>query len=66
MPGGGQMFTDALAKSGDAAEVFADLALTLFDQALLAQGGQLESPARYVARLNRLLLAVAAAPGAHG
>ena len=55
---------DALAKSD--AKVFADLALTLFDQALLAQGGQLESPAGYVARLNRLLLAATAQPADHG
>jgi molecular chaperone HtpG len=51
--------------AGDGASAFGDLALTLFDQALLAQGGQLEEPALYVARLNRLLLAVAA-PAAHG
>ncbi|HZF17760.1 MAG TPA: molecular chaperone HtpG [Steroidobacteraceae bacterium] len=57
---------DALAGSPQSAETFADLALTLFDQALLAQGGQLEAPALYVARLNRLLLAVTADPAARG
>ncbi len=51
--------------AADSAGAFGDLALTLFDQALLAQGGQLEEPAQYVARLNRLLLAVAA-PAGHG
>jgi molecular chaperone HtpG len=51
--------------AGDTASAFGDLALTLFDQALLAQGGQLEDPAQYVARVNRLLLAVVA-PAAHG
>ncbi len=51
---------DGLAGSPQAAETFVDLALTLFDQALLAQGGQLEAPALYVARLNRLLLSVTA------
>ncbi len=51
--------------AGDSASAFGDLALTLFDQALLAQGGQLQEPAQYVARLNRLLLAVTA-PAAHG
>ena len=56
---------DSLPTAGDAAGTFSDLALTLFDQALLAQGGQLEEPALYVARLNRLLLAVAA-PSGHG
>ncbi|MEM1111764.1 MAG: molecular chaperone HtpG [Pseudomonadota bacterium] len=35
---------------------FADLASVIFDQANLAEGGQLEDPASYVARLNRLLL----------
>lgn len=36
---------------------FDDLANILFDQALLAEGGQLEDPAAYVARVNRLLVA---------
>jgi molecular chaperone HtpG len=35
---------------------FADLGLVLLDQAKLAEGTQLEEPASYVARLNRLLL----------
>lgn len=35
---------------------FADLASVVFDQANLAAGGQLEDPASYVARLNKLLL----------
>lgn len=35
---------------------FADLAMVLFDQAHLAEGGHLEDPALYVARLNKLLL----------
>ena len=35
---------------------FADLASVIFDQALLAEGGQLEDPAAFVARLNKLLL----------
>lgn len=35
---------------------FADLANVLFDQASLAEGGQLEDPASYVQRLNKLLL----------
>ena len=34
---------------------FDDLAHILFDQALLAEGGQLEDPAAYVQRVNRLL-----------
>ena len=37
-------------------ERFVDLAHVLFDQAHLAEGGQLEDPALYVARLNKLLL----------
>ncbi|TGD75226.1 molecular chaperone HtpG [Mangrovimicrobium sediminis] len=35
---------------------FADLASIVFDQAQLAEGGQLEDPAAYVSRLNKLLL----------
>lgn len=35
---------------------FADLAGILFDQANLAEGGQLDDPASYVHRLNKLLL----------
>ncbi|HEB80343.1 MAG TPA: molecular chaperone HtpG, partial [Chromatiales bacterium] len=35
---------------------FTDWALILFDQALLADGGQLEDPAAFVGRLNDLLL----------
>lgn len=34
---------------------FRDQALVLFDQALLAEGGQLEDPAAYVRRVNSLL-----------
>ncbi len=37
-------------------ERFGDLAHIVFDQALLAEGGQLDDPATYVSRLNRLLL----------
>ena len=37
-------------------ERFADLASIVFDQAHLAEGGQLEDPASYVSRLNKLLL----------
>jgi molecular chaperone HtpG len=39
---------------------FGDLAGVLLDQAQLAGGGQLDDPARFVRRLNRLLLDVAA------
>jgi molecular chaperone HtpG len=35
---------------------FNDLALVLYDQAALAEGSQLEDPAEYVHRLNKLLL----------
>jgi molecular chaperone HtpG len=35
---------------------FAELARLLFDQALLAEGGQLEDPAGFVHRLNKLML----------
>ncbi|MEO5735075.1 MAG: molecular chaperone HtpG [Rubrivivax sp.] len=36
---------------------FDDLAQIVFDQALLAEGGQLDDPAAYVQRVNRLLAA---------
>ncbi len=39
---------------------FADLALILHDQAQLAAGGQLEDPAAYTSRLNKLLLELSA------
>jgi molecular chaperone HtpG len=39
---------------------FADLALILLDQATLAQGSQLEDPASYVSRMNRLLVEMSA------
>ena len=35
---------------------FKDLTLVLYDQAALAEGGQLDDPAEYVHRLNKLLL----------
>ena len=37
-------------------ERFADLSQILFDQALLAEGGQLKDPASFVSRLNGLML----------
>ena len=36
-------------------ERFADLSHLLFEQALLSEGGQLEDPATFVQRLNKLL-----------
>ena len=39
---------------------FAELARLVFDQALLAEGGQLEDPAGFVHRLNRLMLDMSA------
>ncbi len=46
----------ALVKKLDTSEHFDDLAHILFDQALLAEGGQLEDPAAYVRRVNALLV----------
>jgi len=46
----------ALVKKLDSSEHFDDLAHILFDQALLAEGGQLEDPAAYVRRVNSLLV----------
>jgi molecular chaperone HtpG len=40
------------------AEQFRELALLLFDQSALADGAQLEDPADFVRRLNRLLLSL--------
>jgi molecular chaperone HtpG len=46
-----------LVKRLESSERFDDLAAILFDQAMLAEGGQLEDPAAYVKRVNALLLA---------
>jgi molecular chaperone HtpG len=43
---------------------FGDWSHILFDQALLAEGGQLEDPASFVKRLNEMLLSLAGRPGA--
>lgn len=47
----------ALVKRLDGNDHFDDLAHILFDQALLAEGGQLDDPAAYVKRVNALLMA---------
>ena len=47
----------ALVRRLEGDERFDDLAQVLFDQALLAEGGQLEDPAAYVQRVNRMLAA---------
>ena len=47
----------ALVKLLEGSAHFDDLANILFDQALLAEGGQLEDPAAYVKRVNALLVA---------
>ncbi len=41
---------------------FSDWSHTLFDQATLAEGGQLDDPAAFVKRLNALMLALAGGP----
>jgi molecular chaperone HtpG len=38
---------------------FGDWTSIIFDQALLAEGGQLEDPATYVKRINEILLKIA-------
>jgi molecular chaperone HtpG len=45
---------------------FDDLASVIFDQALLAEGGQLDDPASFVRRLNELMLAMSAGRAASG
>ena len=47
----------ALVKRLESSPHFDDLANILFDQALLAEGGQLDDPASYVKRVNSLLMA---------
>ena len=47
----------ALVKRLESDARFDDLAQIIFDQAMLAEGGQLEDPAAYVQRVNRLLVA---------
>jgi molecular chaperone HtpG len=37
-------------------EGFADLAHVLYDQAMLAEGGELDDPAIFVRRVNRLIV----------
>jgi molecular chaperone HtpG len=39
---------------------FDDWSAVLFDQALLAEGGQLDDPATFVKRVNELMLSMAA------
>ena len=43
-------------KSETNEERFKDLTYILFDQALLAEGGQLKDPASFVQRVNKMLL----------
>ncbi|WP_082787247.1 molecular chaperone HtpG [Psychrobacter sp. P11G5] len=45
-----------LIKKLESSEQFDDLAQVIFDQALLADGGQLEDPAAYLKRVNELLM----------
>ena len=50
----GHRYALEITLEGDAR--FDDFANLLFDQAWLAEGGQLEEPAAYVQRVNRLLV----------
>jgi len=50
-------------KSTEDEAAFADLAHVLYDQAMLAEGGELEDPARFVQRVNKLIVeGISAAP----
>ena len=49
---------ERLKQEGDDAR-FGDWSHILFDQALLAEGGQLEDPASFVKRLNEMMLTLA-------
>ena len=42
---------------------FDDLGMILFDQAQLAEGGQLDDPAAFVGRLNKLMMSMMLAGG---
>ena len=54
-----------VARMRDQERSFDDWASVLFDQALLAEGGQLDDPATFVKRINQLMLEMnAGAPGA--
>jgi molecular chaperone HtpG len=46
-------------KSEKSKKKFADWSSILFDQAMLAEGGQLEDPAGFVAKLNDMLVSIA-------
>jgi len=52
----------SLVKRLETSEHFDDLAHILFDQALLAEGGQLDDPATFVKRLNELLITMPPSP----
>ncbi len=50
-------------KTTEEEAAFADLAHVLYDQAMLAEGGELEDPAKFVQRVNKLIVeGLAAAP----
>jgi len=51
-----------LAAEGDESR-FTDLGMILFDQARLAEGGQLDDPAAFVGRLNKLMMSMMLAGG---
>ena len=48
------------------AEQFAEVAQLIYDQAALAEGGQLPNPAAYAQRLNRLLIRLVSVPESKG
>ena len=52
---------ERLTRESDPA-LFADWSQILFDQAVLAEGGELDDPAGFVKRLNKLTLALAGGP----
>jgi molecular chaperone HtpG len=49
-------------EKADSEDQFGELAQLLYDQAALAEGGQLANPAAYVQRLNRVLVRLTGTP----
>jgi molecular chaperone HtpG len=56
-------YLDGLSQNEGEREQFAELSQLLYDQAALAEGGQVSNPTAYVQRLNRVLIRLAGVQG---